>query len=191
VTAPASAGGGWRDIAVDRARSLVTLPPGCSLDLGAIAKGMAVDAALGRLSSLGIEPALVSAGGDLAVRGLPQRERAWSILVLEARDVVPLIRGALATSGTARRRWLQGTTARHHLVDPRTGEPARNGLVQVTVAAGTCQAAEVAATAAFVAGPRAGVRLLERNRLAGLLLTEDGGRLYAGAWPPHVPASAA
>ena len=60
--------------------------------------------------SLGIETALVSAGGDLAVLGLPPGRRAWDVLVggdPEA-PVVPLVRGALATSGTARRRWLQG-----------------------------------------------------------------------------------
>jgi FAD:protein FMN transferase len=190
ATVPPRHGGGWRDIVLDAARSVVTLPPGCSLDLGAIAKGMAVDAALARLASAGIEPALVSAGGDLAVRGLPEANAAWPISVAESGDVVPLARGALATSGTARRRWLQGPTARHHLVDPRTGEPATSGLHQVTVAAGSCRAAEVAATAAFVAGPRAGVRLLERNGLAGLLLTEEGDRLHAGSWPRGVPAGA-
>jgi thiamine biosynthesis lipoprotein len=183
VSAPPRGGGAWRDIVVDAARSTVTLPPGCSLDLGAIAKGMAVDAALELLGSAGIEPALVSAGGDLAVRGLPQSERSWPILVEGAGDVVRVTRGALATSGTARRRWLQGEIPRHHLVDPRTGEPASHGLLQVTVAAGSCRVAEVAATAAFVGGPRAGVRLLERNRLAGLLLTENGGRVHAGPWP--------
>jgi thiamine biosynthesis lipoprotein len=191
ATAPPRGGGGWRDVVVDAARSLVTLPAGCHLDLGAIVKGMAVDAALAQLGSAGIAPALVSAGGDLAVRGCPPRSAAWPIAVDGAGDVVPLVRGALATSGTARRRWLQGTTARHHLVDPGTGEPARTGLLQVSVAAGSCRAAEVAATAAFVAGPRAGVRLLEQNGLAGLLLTESGTRLHAGPWPREARAGAA
>jgi thiamine biosynthesis lipoprotein len=181
-------GGGWRDVAVDRTRSVVTLPASCRLDLGGIAKGMAVDAALARLASAGIEPALVSAGGDLAVRGHPAGTLTWAIAVGESADVVSLRRGALATSGSVRRRWVQGVTARHHLVDPRTGEPAWNGLVQVTVAAGSCRAAEVAATAAFVAGPRGGVRLLERNRLAGLFFTDDGRRLHAGPWPSGVAA---
>jgi FAD:protein FMN transferase len=191
ATAPPRGGGGWRDVVVDASRSIVTLPAGCRLDLGAIAKGMAVDAALARLGAVGIAPALVSAGGDLAVRGCPPGRPAWPIAVEGAGDVVPLVRGALATSGTARRRWVQGTTARHHLVDPRTGEPAANGLLQMSVAAGTCRAAEVAATAAFVAGPRAGVRLLEQNGLAGLFLTEGGTRLYAGPWPRELRAGAA
>jgi thiamine biosynthesis lipoprotein len=158
-------GGAWRAVVVDRPSGVVTLPAGGALDLGGIAKGMAVDASLPVLSSLGIESALVSAGGDLAVLGLPPGMRAWGIRVGGRPDghVVPLARGALATSGTARRRWLQGAVRRHHLLDPATGEPAVGGLTQVTVAGASCRAAEVGATAAFVAGPRLGPGLLMRR----------------------------
>ena len=122
-------GGAWRRIAVDGSAGTITLPAGGGLDLGGIAKGMAVDASLDLLAALGADAALVSAGGDLAVRGLPPGRRAWPVLVGNDVDgpVVPLVRGALATSGTARRRWQQGGLERHHLVDPETGEPAAGG----------------------------------------------------------------
>jgi thiamine biosynthesis lipoprotein len=97
--------------------------------------------------------------------------------------VVPLVRGALATSGSTRRRWRQGDVARHHLVDPGTGEPAVSGLREVTVAAGTCRIAEVGATAAFVAGPRLAPLLLERLGLAGVLTTAAGPEISVGHWP--------
>ena len=190
---PGGGGGGWRTMVVDRSAGVVTMPAGSELDLGGIAKGMAVDASLGLLRSLGIESALVSAGGDLAVLGLPPGRRAWHVLVggdPEA-PVVPLIRGALATSGTTRRRWLQGDLARHHLVDPATGEPAASGLREVTVAAGTCRVAEVGATVAFVAGRRLGTALLERLGVAGLLVTEAGERIAVGRWPVRDIARAA
>ena len=178
-------GGAWRRIVVDRSAGLVTLPAGSGLDLGGIAKGMAVDASLELLAGIGIEAALVSAGGDLAVLGLPSGRRAWGVLVGgdPAGPVVPLVRGALATSGTSRRRWRQGDVVRHHLVDPDTGEPAASGLREVTVAGGTCRIAEAGATAAFVAGPRLGPGLLERLGLAGLLVAEDGGQIRVGRWP--------
>jgi FAD:protein FMN transferase len=186
-------GGAWRRIVVDRSAGTVTLPAGSRLDVGGIAKGMAVDASLELLGSLGIETALVSAGGDLAVLGLPPGRRAWGVLVEgdPDRQVVPLVRGALATSGTARRRWRQGDVTRHHLVDPDTGEPAVSGLRAVTVAGSTCRAAEVGATAAFVAGPRLGPGLLERVGLAGLLVTEAGRRIRVGRWPGHDLSDAA
>ena len=185
-------GGRWREVVLDRTAGTVTVPSGSGLDLGGIAKGMAVDESIARLRDAGIGAGLVSAGGDLRVLGLPDEGR-WSILVGEDTDgpVVPLLRGALATSGTARRRWQQGQEARHHLLDPRTGLPARSGLEQVTVAASTCRAAEVAATAAFVAGPRLGRRLLERHGVAGILVTDTGRAITVGRWPRQQPACAA
>jgi len=184
-------GGAWRAMVVDRSAGVVTVPADSALDLGGIAKGMAVDASLELLGSLGIETALVSAGGDLAVLGLPPGGRAWNVLVGgdPHGPVVPLVRGALATSGSARRRWRQGKVARHHLVDPRTGEPAVSVLREVTVAAGTCRIAEVAATVAFVAGPRLGPALLERLGVAALLVTAADEQIFVGRWPsrgvPH------
>lgn len=178
-------GGGWRRVVVDRAGGRITLPARTGFDLGGIAKGMAVDAALDLLSAHGADAALVSAGGDLAVRGQPPGRRAWPILVRNGRDgqVVPLVRGALATSGKERRRWKQGRIERHHLVNPETGEPAAGGLRQVTAVGVSCQAAEVGATAAFVAGRRLGAMVLARLGLAGMLVTETGRELRVGRWP--------
>ncbi|HET7513929.1 MAG TPA: FAD:protein FMN transferase [Gaiella sp.] len=178
-------GGAWRRVVVDRDDATVTLPAGTGFDLGGIAKGMAVDAALELLAALGADAALVSAGGDLAVRGLPPGRRAWPVLVGSDPDgpVVPLVRGALATSGKERRHWKQGRTERHHLVDPATGEPAAGGLRRVTAVGGSCRAAEVGATAAFVAGRRLGATVLARLGLAGMLVTETGGASCVGRWP--------
>ena len=185
--------GAWRRIVTSRTARVVLLPPGCGLDLGGIAKGMAVDAAVEQLVQHGITPVLLSAGGDLAVHGVPPRARAWHVRVGERSDapVVSLVRGAIATSGTARRRWLQGTVRRHHLLDPRTGNPADSGLSQVTVAAVSCREAEVAATAAFVAGAGLATRLLERNGVSGLLETDDGRSIAVGRWPSHDAVRAA
>ena len=152
---------------------------------------MAVDAALELLRMRGIKAALVSAGGDLAVLGLPPGSQAWQVLVGDSDgDVVPLSRGALATSGVARRSWVQGAVRRHHLLDPRTGEPAVNGLHEVTVAASTCRVAEVAATTCFVLGSRLGSAFLSTHALAGLLTREDGTRLTTGSWPSRAQDAA-
>lgn len=186
-------GGAWNAVEIDSERSTVTVPPGCGLDLGGIAKGMAVDAALDRLAAEGVDTALVSAGGDLAVRGHLPGAEPWTIRVGEETGgfVVPLVRGALATSGTTRRRWRQGALDRHHVVDPRTGEPSCSGLQQVTVAAATCRAAEAAATAVLVAGPVLGRRLIGAWGLAGLLVDDSGRTVAAGRWPqPDVTRAA-
>jgi thiamine biosynthesis lipoprotein len=182
---PAGPGGGWREVGMDPAARLVTLPPGVGVDLGGIAKGMAVDAAVERLGAAGLGPVLVNAGGDLRVGGRPPGGGDWWIAIDGPRGPlrVPLAAGALATSGIARRRWSQAGQRRHHLLDPRTGEPAWTGLWSVTAVAGSCAQAEVAAKVAFVLGRDAGTGFLRGQGLAGLLAGEDGRWWPAGPWP--------
>ena len=72
-------GGGWRSICLDPHLRSVTLPAGIGIDFGEIAKGMAVDAALVQLQNLQVESALVNAGGDLAVLGLPPGYTSWPL----------------------------------------------------------------------------------------------------------------
>jgi thiamine biosynthesis lipoprotein len=182
---PAGPGGGWREVRMDPAARLVTLPPGVGVDLGGIAKGMAVDAAVERLGQDGLGPVMVNAGGDLRVGGRPPGGGDWWVAVdgRRGRLRVPLAAGALATSGIARRRWSQEGERRHHLLDPRTGEPAFTGLWSVTAVAGSCAQAEVAAKAAFVLGRGPGTELLGEQGLAGLFAGEDGRWWPAGAWP--------
>ncbi len=178
-------GGGWRRIVIDRANRRVTLPPGVGLDFGGIAKGMAVDASITRLARMGFDAALVNAGGDLAVLGLPPHSDGWPIAIagMRASRTITLHHGAMATSGIGRRHWRQGAQPRHHLLDPRTGEPVQNDLWSVTVVASRCELAEVAAKAAFVAGVEHGGALLREYGLAGLLALKDGSWQAVGAWP--------
>jgi thiamine biosynthesis lipoprotein len=179
-------GGGWRAVYLDSERLHVTMPAGVQVDLGGIAKGMAVDAALEHLREIGIGNALVNAGGDLAVLGAPPGLDAWPIAV--AARTVPLRCGAMATSGTARRRWRQGTQLRHHILDPRTGLPSINGVWSVSVAAARCMQAEVATKTAFILGPEAGAGFLLSRGLAGMFVMESGEERTVGSWPARMEA---
>lgn len=181
-------GGEWNGIQINDSHRLVRLPAGIGLDFGGIAKGMAVDAALLRLQSMGIDSALVNAGGDLAVLGPPPSEGQWQITV-PGKDTfwsIPLRRGAMATSGIARRHWQQGERQRHHLLDPRTGEPAQTDLWSVTVVADLCEQVEVAAKVAFILGSKEGATFLRDRQLAGLLIHVDGSWEATDAWPVHL-----
>jgi len=178
-------GGGWHGIQVSPLLRSVRLPEGVKLDFGGIAKGMAVDAALVQLQQAGIESALVNAGGDLAVLGSPPLLEDWPIAVpvKEESRTIPLRSGAMATSGIARRHWVQGDTTRHHLLDPRTGLPAASGLWSVTVVASHCEQAEVAAKVAFVLGMERGKAFLQQHDLSGLMVDADGRWEATGYWP--------
>jgi thiamine biosynthesis lipoprotein len=156
--------------------------PGMRLDLGGIAKGWGVDRAADLLAGVS-GAALVNVGGDLAVRGTKPAGTGWLIGVQDPRDPSRLFLklrltgpGAVATSGDYQRWFEVGGVRYHHLLDPRTGWPAR-GVRSATVVAPTCAVADAWATAAFVLGPEAGVAALEREPdLEGVLVTvgEDG-----------------
>ena len=176
--------GAWREVRLDRASRTVELPRGVGLDLGGIAKGMAVDASLEALIGAGVTPAAVDAGGDLAVVGTPPGLSDW-LIAIDTNDgghVVALPHGALTTSSTARRRWTRGDRDVNHLVDPRTGAPAATGITSVTVSAHRCAQAEVAAKTALLLGPEEGAAFLRHAGLSALIVDDAGARHRIGRW---------
>lgn len=160
--------GRWRSVRV--VGQLLSRPPGLRLDLNGVVKGQTVDEALALIEGDGF----VSAGGDYAGRG----SRA---VALPANGAVQVIRGALATSGRSRRRWLRAGVWQDHLIDPRTGSPAISPWEEVTVAAATCLQADVAAKAAYLRGED-GPRWLDDLGLAGRFLRPDGAVFLTAAW---------
>jgi thiamine biosynthesis lipoprotein len=153
----------------------IRLEPGYRLDLGGIGKGYAVDRASEILGTAG--PCLVNAGGDLTVRG-----GSWPVGVETPGEPLTLLleRGAIATSGTERRRWRRGGKLRHHLIDPTTGEPSESDLSRVTVVAGTAVEAEVLAKTLYLAGSERAAAEADAAGTPCLLVREDGGAIRAG-----------
>jgi thiamine biosynthesis lipoprotein len=172
--------GHWREIGVDARAGWIQLPDGVALDFGGIAKGMAVDAAVRALALRAIRPAAVNAGGDLAVNG--ELQSGWPIALDDAGRSITLHSGALATSSVLKRHWQRAGVERHHLIDPRTGEPARGSIVSASVAARSCRAAEVAAKAALLLGQRDAAIFLATHRLGGVLVLNDGTSWNLGEW---------
>jgi len=164
--AGAAPAGRWREVRLDG--RLLWRPPGLVLDLNGVVKSQAVDDAL-RASGA----RLVSAGGDLAV------SRTTTVAVPGGGEL-SLRRGGLATSGSARRRWLRGGEWQHHLIDPRTGRPSTSPWDEVTVAARSCLEADVAAKAAFLLGAD-GPDWLDDHGLPGRFVAA-GGPAENRAW---------
>ncbi|MFN8485265.1 MAG: FAD:protein FMN transferase [Anaerolineae bacterium] len=170
---------GWRDIQLDVAARSVQLPPGVRVDLGGIAKGWAADQAAAMLARVG--PCLVDAGGDIVARGQPVEWPAWPVGLADPRaadtDLALLMvadRG-VATSGTDYRRWRRGEKLQHHIIDPRTRQPADTDLLSVTVIAPSAARADLYAKVALILGSQAGADLLaQTSDVAGLLIDEAG-----------------
>jgi FAD:protein FMN transferase len=150
--------------------AILRRPPGLRLDLNGVVKALAVDEAVARLPGDGF----VSAGGDLAARGPVD-------VGLPGGGAVRLMRGGLATSGTASRRWRRGGAPQHHLIDPRSGRPACSPWQQVTVSGAFCLDADAAAKAAFLLGED-GPAWLDERGLPGRFLTAAGTAVENRGW---------
>jgi FAD:protein FMN transferase len=180
---------GWQTVELDRTSGSLRIPAGVRLDLGASAKAWAADraaAAAQRACGCGV---LVSLGGDIATSG-PAPDGGWRIRVTDdhrsdcsaAGQTVAIRSGGLATSSTAVRRWSHAGHTMHHIIDPRTGAPVRETWRTVSVAAGSCADANIAATAALVRA-RAGAAWLARHVLPARLLDWDGTITTVADWP--------
>lgn len=179
-----------REPAVGRTFEL-TIDHGVALpepvDLGGLGKGLALrwaaDRAVGCLAAILADGGgfLLEAGGDLVVRGVPSGGR-WQVAIEDpAGDPTPVaVVGvddgeAVATSSIRINAWrtVDGRSV-HHLLDPRTGEPAGATLAAVTVVTRDPAWAEVWSKALFVEGS-AGIGPLARSRgLAAWWVTSEG-----------------
>ena len=180
---------GWRSVRLDRERGLVRIPPGVELDLGATAKALAADRAARAIARATGSGVLVNLGGDLSVAGKTP-VGGWSIRVTDDHrsgpaapgQTIALHGGGLATSSTTVRRWHAGGAERHHILDPRTGVQCPETWRTVSIAAGSCVAANTASTAAIVRGPAA-VPWLEEQGLPARLVACEGTITTTAGWP--------
>lgn len=173
-----------------RRGAIVERPNGLRFDLDGVAKGWIADRAMDLLPAIS---AVVDADGDLAVRVAD--DEGWDVGVADPRDpgtllvTLRLARGAdavarfgVATSGTSVHRWTRAGRTQHHLIDPRTGRPARTDVVQATVIARTARAAEAFAKTAVIVGSEAAAAHLDRPDVFGqILVTESGDVLVSPA----------
>jgi thiamine biosynthesis lipoprotein len=174
-------GASWRDVELDSVAHTVTLHRPLTLDLGAVAKGLAVDMAARELAPL--ENFAVDAGGDLYLGGHNADGARWSVGVRDPRgdgliETLRVSDTAVCTSGDYERR-SRSEPGAHHIMDARSGDTASR-LASVTVVAPSAMVADAFATAAFALGPDEGARFLDRHGLRGILVTPSRDRIDTG-----------
>lgn len=168
-------------------QTLVVGRPGLALDLGAIAKGAAVDHAMDTLRDAGVTAAMVNAGGDLQAMGQAPN-RPWRIAVRHPRPLdddrrllagITLADGeAVFSSGDYERYFEYEGRRYHHLLDPTTGQPAQ-GTQSATVIHTDAALADAAATALFVGGPDRFAELAEALGVTQAMIVDSQGRVLA------------
>ncbi|TNF54732.1 MAG: FAD:protein FMN transferase, partial [Burkholderiales bacterium] len=149
-------------------------------DLGAIAKGWAIDRALDALARQGHAHAVVNLGGNLAVQG-DAGDRPWEIGIRDPLGggviarVATRAREAVVTSGSYERfRWVDDRRV-SHIVDPAGGAPVE-GLLSVTVLHPSATVADAAATALVVAGPKRWPFVANQMGVRHVLALHDDGQ---------------
>lgn len=193
-TAPAAPDRAAARIVLDESSRTIALgEPGIRLDLGAIAKGHALDIAAGVLREAGVPCALVHGGTSSAVAiGAPPGREGWMIaigdgggsaggpaeaggtpapltdgafaggtpapLTENAPLIVATLRDAALSVSAPAGRAIEGASGEviTHILDPRTGEPARTAVRTAAVVSGSARTADAWSTALVVVGERPG-----------------------------------
>jgi FAD:protein FMN transferase len=190
----------YRDIAINTEQHTITLRRPLLLDLGAVAKGLAIDLATRELLPYG--SFAIDAGGDLYLGGTNRAGQPWSIGIRHPRGpgqciaAIQVSNKAVCTSGDYERTVTRPAEAghhagppeggpqdspaeagpykprEHHIIDPRTRSSPTN-VASVTVIAPSAMLADALATAAFVLGPERGLALLEQLDVDGLIVDDQ------------------
>jgi thiamine biosynthesis lipoprotein len=159
--------------------------PAVQFDFGACAKGYAADRAIAHLRTLGIDNAIIAAAGDLHAIGA-HGDRPWRIGIRHPRKPgiiagVDLRSGeSISTSGDYERFFTYAGRRFHHILDPRSGQPA-TGISSVTVIHPDGITADTAATALFIAGPDDWAKVARDMGVQYVLLIDTDGTAHATA----------
>ena len=151
----------------DKAGTVFLARKGMSIHLGGIGKGYAIDRAVDILRRRGVRDFMVQGGGDIYAGGLKDG-RPWRLAIQDPRGAanrtfaeLDLSDGTFSTSGDYERFFIKDGRRYHHIIDPSTGEPARDAR-SVTIVANHATIADGLSTGVFILGPKAGMALIER-----------------------------
>jgi thiamine biosynthesis lipoprotein len=156
-----------------RNNQIIKENPNIKIDFNAIAQGYSVDVLSQFLETKGIKNYLVEVGGELKAKGKKESEE-WKVGIdqpseedsserkLEA--IINLNNKALATSGNYRKFYVEGNQKLSHIIDPKTGYPAKHNLLSTTVIATDGITADAYATAFMVMGLQKSIAFVEKNK---------------------------
>lgn len=172
----------YRDVITDRTNKTVYLNrPGQAVDLGGIAKGYAADEVKRILMQGKVNSAVINLGGNIITIGKRPDGSPWRIGIQnplaptgEHVGSISVESKTVVTSGSNERFFMKNGTRYHHILDPRTGNPAQSGLLSVTVVCNRSVVADALTTALFILGMEKGMALLKTFEAEAVFLTEEG-----------------
>jgi thiamine biosynthesis lipoprotein len=162
---------GWRDVVVDhKAKTVFLRKKGMAITLGGIAKGYAVDKCAALLKKQGFSDFMVQAGGDMYISGKKGAD-PWVVGIRDPRGsrdemfaLEPVQDHSFSTSGDYERGFVKDGIRYHHIIDPRTGQPARASR-SVTIRTKDAYTADAWSKVMFIWGWKKGLELIKENKL--------------------------
>lgn len=157
-----------------------SLPDGMEIDLGSVAKGYTGAALAALLREGGVTSALLDLGGNIQAVGAKPDGSPWRVGIRNPAGegnigVVEVDNQAVITSGGYERYFEEDGVRYWHILDPKTGAPARSGLASVTVVGDDGLMCDGLSTALFVMGREKAVEHWRRHRdFEAVLVSEDG-----------------
>ena len=184
---------GWNKL--QRRPGGIFLPQaGMALDLGGIGKEYAVDCVINMAVQRGIPNVLVDFGQDVRVRGHAPEKKFWWIGLDDAAAPgkcwcgVAVTDQAVTTSGDYLRHFRINGRRYGHILDPRTGYPAHNDCLAVSVIAPSCTIAGLLSTSVCILGAKEGLQLVELHPGAAAAVTTETTKLYSRKFHEYIPA---
>ncbi len=162
----------------------VTLPDGFMLDMGAVGKGFCGDKAAQVMSDLGVTSALLDLGGNIQAIGSKPDGKPWRIALRDPQSsgsvgILELCNAAAVTSGAYERFFTdENGNTYGHIIDPSTGYPANNDLLQVTIISQSGTYADALSTALFVMGFDGAKEFYFENSGFDLILITKDSNIY-------------
>lgn len=159
---------------------IITVPVGFKLDLGAVAKGYAADRSKEILNDAGVDSALLNLGGTVLAHGKKPDGENWKVGVTDPKNtdeymgVIECADTTVVTSGNYERYFERDGKRYCHIIDPKTGYPADNGVTSVTVISDDGTKNDALSTALFVMGvDKAKEYIKTDGSFDCIILTED------------------
>lgn len=160
--------------------SIVTVPTGMEMDLGSVAKGYAADAVVQILDENKIDSALINLGGNVYALGRKPDKTKWKVGIQNPKDTDKMIcslsveNQAVITSGNYERFFEVDGKKYWHIIDPKTGYPADNGIISATVIGDSGLECDALSTALFVMGTEKAVDFCKKHKeIDAVLVTKD------------------
>lgn len=176
----------YNSVELDDETQKITLPKGCVIDLGAIAKGYIADKMKEFLLENGVDGAIINLGGNVLCVGKKPDDSAFKIAVKKPfteSDSVAVLKiddMSVVSSGTYERYFTENDHFYHHILNPQTGYPYDNGLSGVTIISKESLTGDALSTLCFSLGLTAGLDYINSlPDVEAVFITKDGAVYYS------------